>query len=219
MAWLRSGVVGAALIATVTMLSFASAGADSAVVVAIQPGKAPNGSGVMNILTGSVDDTITIRRVPGIADSSKFFYEVEISEGIETPPTGCFRKDAKTIHCPVDLVGALVIFTGPGNDVVVNQTALLTLVSGADGVDFLDGTGDDTLNGGPGSDTLVGQAGDDKLLGGPGKDKLVGGAGDDRMFGGPGVDRFSGGPGRDFARGGGGNDRGSGGPGDDNFKD
>ena len=46
--------------------------------------------------------------------------------------------------------------------------------------------GDDTLSGGPGADTLVGNLGDDYLFGGGGNDVLTGSADDDRMLGGAG---------------------------------
>ncbi len=174
---------------------------------------------VMTISASSGNDDITIRRVRGIADPTKSFFEIEDLGGVAVVPPGCFRRDANAIHCPEQLVEFIEIFAGAGNDRVTNETEVPVDTDGNLGDDVIDGDGDDISRGGPGNDKLIGQGGDDRLLGGPGKDTLFGGQGNDRMFGGAGVDRFSGGPGRDFARGGGGNDRGSGGPGDDNFRD
>ena len=79
------------------------------------------------------------------------------------------------------------------------------------------GAGDDTLRGGPGNDTLRGNAGDDVLHGGPGNDTLRGNAGDDVLHGGAGADRLFAGAGADRLHGKGGDDMLHGGPGDDAF--
>ncbi|MDF1733637.1 MAG: hypothetical protein P1U37_00035 [Minwuia sp.] len=50
--------------------------------------------------------------------------------------------------------------------------------------------GNDTLDGGDGTDFLRGDAGDDSLTGGDGNDTLAGNAGDDILAGGAGDDRF-----------------------------
>jgi Ca2+-binding RTX toxin-like protein len=197
-----TGVAACTLIGlTAILLSAGVTEAEAQGIVLLAPGKAPNGSGSLNIGAGSDDDRITIRRVPGIADPSKFFYEVEISSGIYNVPEGCFRKDENTIHCPVELVGGLTVNLGDGNDQVLNQTALPAAVFGGQGIDFLDGDGNDTLNGGPGNDTIYGQAGNDKLLGGSGNDRIYGGQGKDIVDCGPGKhDLGVGGPGRDLGR-------------------
>lgn len=61
------------------------------------------------------------------------------------------------------------------------------------------GNGNDTVNGGAGTDILLGQNGDDTLNGQGGVDLLCGGRGNDRLTGGADADRFGGGPGNDVA--------------------
>lgn len=60
-----------------------------------------------------------------------------------------------------------------------------------------DGTGDDTLLGDAGADTLTGNGGDDQLVGGDGADIADGGAGNDEIFGGSDGDLLLGGEGAD----------------------
>jgi Ca2+-binding RTX toxin-like protein len=153
-------------------------------------------------MIGSVkSDSITISTVPGIADPSKTFVQVVDLEGITEVPTGCFRKDANTIHCPVELVGAIFINLDDGNDGVKNLTSIRTAIFGGGGLDVIDGAGDDVLNGGPGNDKLVGQEGNDRLIGGPGNDRIYGGRGKDIVDCGAGKhDLGVGGPGRDLGR-------------------
>ena len=68
------------------------------------------------------------------------------------------------------------------------------------------GAGNDTLDGGNGSDVLDGNAGNDRLLGGNGTDTLNGGPGNDTLDGGNGPDTLNGGPGNDLLIGGNGPD-------------
>ena len=66
--------------------------------------------------------------------------------------------------------------------------------------------GNDSLNGGPGNDTLIGGGGDDQLSGGGDNDRLVGGEGGDALRGQAGNDVLLGGNGADFLDGGVGDD-------------
>ena len=51
---------------------------------------------------------------------------------------------------------------------------------------LLGGADDDTIQGGPGTDTVYGEGGGDLLEGGPGLDTIYGGIGGDELHGGPG---------------------------------
>ncbi|MEK6277693.1 MAG: hypothetical protein AABM29_06765 [Actinomycetota bacterium] len=180
-------------------------GANSRIVNAnINPG------GVYLFIDGtSQQDRITIRKVPGIADPNKFFYEIEDPAGVDKVPTGCFRRDANAIHCPVELVEVVDLKTYGGDDVLRNETDLRVIAYADTGNDTIDGDGNDKLFGGPGNDKLIGQAGNDKLLGGPGKDKLKGGPGKDKLKGGSGGDFLDcGGGTHDVGEGGAGHDLG-----------
>ena len=89
-------------------------------------------------------------------------------------------------------------------------------LNGGNGSDTLNaGSGDDTLNGGNGSDTLNGGSGSDTLYGGAGSDELNGGSGNDTLYGGAGNDELEGGSGNDYLSGGSGRDELEGGSGND----
>ena len=91
-----------------------------------------------------------------------------------------------------------VSLQGAGDHVGTNP--MLNAIDGGNGSDVLVGTakadslngrdGADTLNGGSGADLLWGGAGHDRLLGGSGNDTLIGGADADVLFGGAGSDLF-----------------------------
>jgi Ca2+-binding RTX toxin-like protein len=107
--------------------------------------------------------------------------------------------------------------TGTGNNTVTG-TAHNDYLTGLSGNDSLDGgLGNDTLTGGIGNDSLYGSNGNDHLSGGVGRDTLDGGAGDDLLDGGAGADRLWGGLDDDSLRGAGGNDHLYGEEGDDSL--
>ena len=68
------------------------------------------------------------------------------------------------------------------------------------------GAGNDTLHGLAGDDLLRGNIGDDQVSGGNGRDRVFGDAGDDSLTGGTGNDLLYGGTGSDVMAGGSGND-------------
>ena len=80
-------------------------------------------------------------------------------------------------------------------------------ISGTSGDDTVLGTaGSDTISAKAGDDTVYGGAGNDNLDGGNGDDTLYGGADNDSLNGGTGDDILDGGSGSDFVQGGAGND-------------
>jgi hypothetical protein len=198
----RTGLLGAAAVITCAAAGLALPGGAHARVEGAFLSPGPAGTALKLDGSDSADTAVTVRRVAGVADPTKFFYEVEDPGGVANVPPGCFRRDATAIHCPVELVDFLVVDLFGGDDVFRNETTLPGIVVGGDGVDFLDGGGDDTLNGGPGNDKLLGQAGNDMLIGGPGNDKANGGPGKDIINCGSGKhDVGIGGPGKDLGRG------------------
>jgi Ca2+-binding RTX toxin-like protein len=100
-----------------------------------------------------------------------------------------------------------------GTDTLVSverlQFADVTLAASAALGQSLTGTsGNDTLAGGEGQDSIFGLGGNDSLLGGPGNDLVEGGGGDDSLIGGDGNDAVWGGDGNDYIEGNAGDDGG-----------
>jgi Ca2+-binding RTX toxin-like protein len=111
----------------------------------------------------------------------------------------CVIVDGREQACvPRSQVHKIVFKGKGGDDCFVNET---DIPSDADG-----GSGNDTLQGGGGRDTLNGGQGDDSLHGGGGADDLNGGEGDDTLKGGAGKDQLNGGQGSDLVDGEGGAD-------------
>lgn len=134
---------------------------------------------------------------------------------------------------PAAAVRSLVVFGSPGDDSIdlngvtleafsnlaqvhVNGGAGSDLIIGSELADgIVAGEGHDVVMGGAGDDRVDAGPGDDVVSGGDGNDVLVGGDGDDFLNGKRGDDRLDGGPGNDTLAGGAGADALSGGPGND----
>jgi Ca2+-binding RTX toxin-like protein len=124
-----------------------------------------------------------------------------------TPGNGCVRpesSDPTKVHCTFLNVRKLKIDVGDRDDIVVNQTATASTLTG--------GTGDDSLFGGSASDELFGNNGDDYLDGDDGNDTLIGGWGNDSLYGQAGDDSLLGEDNNDYLDGGPGTDTLNGGP-------
>jgi Ca2+-binding RTX toxin-like protein len=105
-----------------------------------------------------------------------------------------------------------VIIGTERDDIIYLPKDLSVVVKGMGGNDYISAsrcTGNDTIFGGGGDDTLYGGLGNDLIYGGDGDDYLSGSRGDDTIIGGPGNDVFRGDSGDDtFVWGAGmGNDR------------
>jgi Ca2+-binding RTX toxin-like protein len=100
-----------------------------------------------------------------------------------------YTIDGQTFRRPASDVSSITVLAGAGDDAVLIEADLPSVV--------LAGAGDDTVAGGSGDDHLDGGAGDDILLGGWGKDRLFGRAGDDDLDGGAGKNVMVGGAGND----------------------
>ncbi|MDD4949465.1 cadherin-like domain-containing protein, partial [Sulfuricurvum sp.] len=89
-------------------------------------------------------------------------------------------------------------YTGTsGNDTITGSTGNDS-ISGLSGDDTIHGgTGHDIINGGDGNDTLYGDAGNDTINGGAGIDSIYGGDGNDIIDGGTGADSIDAGAGND----------------------
>lgn len=90
-------------------------------------------------------------------------------------------------------VHQIFLNAGAGNDLVINDTQIVSVMHGGDGNDELrGGSADDVLIGGMGDDILYGEDGNDLLIGAAQDDDLFGGDGDDSLYGGWGRDMLSG---------------------------
>jgi Ca2+-binding RTX toxin-like protein len=94
----------------------------------------------------------------------------------------------------------------------------MSTINGGNGTDLLIGTGSaDTIHGGNGGDLILGGDGADELFGDNGNDVVLGGEGDDSLEGGNGIDVLSGDAGNDDLDGGNGADILIGGAGNDSL--
>ncbi|MEM6363713.1 MAG: calcium-binding protein [Planctomycetota bacterium] len=100
-------------------------------------------------------------------------------------------------------IRSLEIHTGDGNDVIVNQTNLPSIIRSGGGNDRIRGGRNvDRIFADPGNDWLQGGGGNVVLDGGDGRDTIRGGDGNDRLFGGLGLDFLYGDNGNDYLDGG-----------------
>jgi Ca2+-binding RTX toxin-like protein len=189
--------------------------------------KATLSNGILTLTGTGGADNVSVRKIPGLSDPTASFYEISDPKGVKELPTGCFRFDKNTIHCPVELVNEIDLDLGNGDDTLeVDEGVAEDFgIKGGDGDDTLAGgsgddeiegeEGNDVLDGNRGNDVREGGPGNDRLKGSPGKDVAKGGSGNDKVNGGGGADRLKGNSGRDTLKGGGGDDRLNGGGGRD----
>ena len=115
--------------------------------------------------------------------------------------------------------GALTVGTyqsgGSGDDTLIGGHGRDTLTAGAGRNRLYGGDDDDRLNGSNGRDFLYGEGGDDRLYGNGGNDFIDGGGNVDRLYGGDGDDELQGGSSNDRVYGDAGNDTLAGGSGRD----
>ncbi|MDC0934714.1 DUF4347 domain-containing protein, partial [Pirellulales bacterium] len=157
------------------------------------------------ITVAAVVNEMIANRIPGIQAA---LWSAGI-DGIITGPDRTLIISDVGFGDPQNLTSVDTITTAD----VVNSTNTVygglgnnTLV-GNRGKDILDGgVGNDTIQGGGNEDVLSGGVGDDKLDGGAEADSLSGGDGDDELKGGDGDDKLDGGAGSDTLDGGAGED-------------
>lgn len=171
-------------------------------------------------IEGLVDSLIAVNRTFDMTDGD----EVIAVGDDATPADGISRLLNGGTALPIsfaDPTGSLTINAGAGNDrVTINALdggAIGATLNGGDGSDTLvggtlgdvlnGGADNDVINGNAGSDTAKGGDGNDTILGGGSSDFLEGNAGNDRVLGHSGDDTLEGGAGDDFISGSSGNDR------------
>ncbi|MEH6644767.1 calcium-binding protein [Sulfitobacter sp.] len=189
------------------------------------------------------DETVTVRKVPN-SGATGDFYDVEV---FTTP--GGFGEDSPDTNnrftYQVRKGQTIVVDGGNGNDTIIldgwngNEVHFdIRGGAGNDSISFINNTTPsgvsakfNLLDGGAGSDTIIGSSGNDLVIGGAGDDEVSGGGGDDLVLGDQasilenvvsskatatdGRDTVSGGAGEDILIGGGNSDTLDGGTGHD----
>ncbi len=188
------------------------------------------GSGNDHITGGPLDDTVTggagNDTLVGGAGNDHLFGEAGADSLIGGDGDDTIVGDADDLwldggagidHLVLDksqTSGSITVnFSDPAALLVIAGTS----VTGFEQVDFVSGSGNDSITGTVMADLLRGGAANDTLVGGDGDDTLGGGDGDDLIFGGPGNDYIGPGPGHDTVYGGDGDDWLQGAPGNNLF--
>ena len=113
-------------------------------------------------------------------------------------------------------LGTVIVDGGDGDDLIIGSNTFAESLLGGDGTDTILGQGgDDTVDGGDGNDSILGGTGADNIDGDDGQDTIDGGADNDSIVAGDGQDSVGGGGGNDSIDGGNGRDTIDGGAGDD----
>jgi Ca2+-binding RTX toxin-like protein len=113
-------------------------------------------------------------------------------------------------------LASVVVDGGDGDDLIIGSNTFAESLLGGDGSDTILGQGGaDTIDSGDGNDSVLGGTGADNIDGDDGQDTIDGGADDDSIVAGDGQDSVAGGDGADSIDGGNGRDTIDGGAGDD----
>ncbi|MBC8351189.1 MAG: hypothetical protein H8E66_04335 [Planctomycetes bacterium] len=148
-------------------------GLDQTSLLAVVSGVGLNG-GVLQIIGTAGDDHVTLNQT---------------GNGLLKVHADFIPEDAlgETRDFPLADVNRIFMLLCDGND-HATISGRITLDAIIDG-----GAGDDHLNGGDGSNVILGREGNDHINGGSGRDILIGGLGEDRIVGNPESDLISGG--------------------------
>ena len=161
----------------------------------------------------------TVDDQSGQANSSASSTVIPTIDGVSSMDSVIFQADGsqQTATATARLAVGKTFIGGSGNDTLIGRSGNDSLIGGT-GNDILSGRrGNDTLIGGSGNDTLIGGKDNDILTGGRGNDTLKGNSGNDILNGGGGNDTLKGHTGDDILIGGRGNDTLTGGSGSDVF--
>jgi hypothetical protein len=162
-------------------------------------------AGVLHVVTDSANNQVEIREttpVPIINLANPGVRALTRSGPIITV-TDLTRTNNNTYTFNRSEVQRIEVDMGAGNDRLVSDASVPTLVRAGAGNDFVEtglandiifaGEGNDTVHANDGDDIVHGEGGDDVLVGGNGDDTLNGNAGADALFGEAGNDILNGG--------------------------
>jgi Ca2+-binding RTX toxin-like protein len=191
-----------------------------------------DGVPTLDVTTGGGDDDVTIEPATAIGTGSRIDTGAGTDTLVAATETGRLALDLATQRFGVGGVDAVavgledaflmapeVVMNGDDGDNELRWNGCDATLRGGLGDDYLgwqfdgifefykfDCTGEVSMNGGDGRDTVRGSHMDDLLIGGRGHDTIEGRGGDDRIRGSRGNDEVDGGNGRDRVSGGAGND-------------
>lgn len=163
------------------------------------------------VLGARVDGRVDLDFVLDLADAGNAItlQGGRSDEVITTGPAGArFAAERKRIDILASGVDLWDVRSGRGDDTLRtggSRGGPLGFLSAATGGSSV--TGPNTINGGPGNDTISGTDGVNVIWGGGGNDTIYAKGGDDEVQGGSGNDVLWGGPGDDLLNGGEGDDR------------
>ena len=142
-----------------------------AIALASSASADPDGSsaavvdGVLTFTAGAAQDNNVLVRHVGTS------LRVADSLASITAGAGCTAFSASEVTCPADGINAVALLGGDGSERLRANTSLPTAIDGGSGSDVLiGGSGADLIDGGEGNDVLIGNAGGDTLNGGDGSD-------------------------------------------------
>lgn len=191
-----------------------------------------DGVPTLDVTTGGGDDDVTIEPATAIGTGSRIDTGAGTDTLVAATDTGRLSLDLATQRFGVGGVDAVavgledaflmasqVVMNGDDGDNQLRWNGCDATLRGGLGDDYLgwqfdgifesytfDCTGEVSMNGGDGRDTLRGSNKGDLLIGGRGHDTIEGRGGDDRIRGSRGNDKVDGGNSRDKVSGGAGND-------------
>ncbi|MEO1527102.1 MAG: hypothetical protein AAFX06_16810 [Planctomycetota bacterium] len=123
---------------------------------------------------GMVDSTLHIEGTSQNDIAEVYVSEESLVVKLQSQNAAGEGTDAQEHSFPADQVDRIVFEAFGGDDLMVNDTSINSVMRG--------GGGHDTLMGGEGNDLLIAGAGDDLVLGGGGDDVVLGGVGTDLLI-------------------------------------
>ena len=171
------------------------------------------GSGNDTVISGGQADTITTGDGNDLINAGS---RPAIEFGPIDVVNGGGGNDTLVVNASAETQGVTLSVAGSPHFLVRSVSGNFYLDAyGVEVVNFIGGSGGDSIVGDDANDTLKGGGGDDTITGGIGKDTLAGGGGNDLLKGNGGNDNLNGGTGDDTLQGFAGNDRLVGGGGND----
>lgn len=123
---------------------------------------------------GVVDSTLYIEGTQGNDIAEVYMVEDSVVVKLQTQDADGQIVDTIEQSFDANQVDGIIFEALGGDDLLVNETSLPSIMRAGGGNDVLmGGSGDDILVAGPGDDVVLGGGGDDVILGGPGENIII----------------------------------------------